>query len=228
MLAGVALALQNLSNGYFLVYAALWLPPYVLAQMALRGRLRDRRAWLGPLVCASVGIGLTAPFLYPYAQLRALGQPPRPLVAVVQYSADTYAWLTANEQLRLLGIAPADARAARGRSVPRPGAAAARARGARPGWPARWRARRRRGDRRRSSARRLAAGFARRRRTGRWRRSSSGTSLAILAALFAGQQRLYLGPVTISITDGTRLLVGLVAECCAAARRLTARARRVP
>ena len=34
--------------------------------------------------------------------------------------------------------------------------------------------------------------------------------MAILAALFAGQQRLYLGPVTISITDGTRLLLGLV------------------
>ena len=57
----------------------------------------------GPLVCAGVGIGLTAPFLYPYAQLRALGQPPRPMVAVVQYSADTYAWLTANEQLRFWG-----------------------------------------------------------------------------------------------------------------------------
>ena len=74
-----------------------------MAQVALRGRLRDRRAWLGPLICASVGIGLTAPFLYPYARLRALGQPPRPLVSVVQYSADTYAWLTANEQLQFWG-----------------------------------------------------------------------------------------------------------------------------
>ncbi len=101
VLAGLALALQNLSNGYFLVYAALWLPPYVLAQIVLRGRVRDARAWLGPAVTAIVGIGITAPFLYPYLQLRRLGQPPRPLAAVVQYSADSYAWLTANDQLRL-------------------------------------------------------------------------------------------------------------------------------
>ena len=56
-LALVALALQNLSNGYFLVYAALWLPPYVLAQMALRARLHDRRAWLGFAALAREALG---------------------------------------------------------------------------------------------------------------------------------------------------------------------------
>ena len=103
VIAGVALALQNLSNGYFLVYSALWLPPYALAQIAWRGRFRDVRAWTGPAMAASIGIGLTAPFLYPYAQLRAQGQPPRPLAAVAQYSADSYAWLTANDQLWFWG-----------------------------------------------------------------------------------------------------------------------------
>ena len=36
--------------------AALWLPPYVVAQIALRARLRDPRAWRGPLVCAGIGV----------------------------------------------------------------------------------------------------------------------------------------------------------------------------
>lgn len=36
-----------------------------------------------------------------------------------------------------------------------------------------------------------------------------GHVIAILLALFAGEQRLHAGPITISITDGARLLVGL-------------------
>jgi len=35
-----------------------------------------------------------------------------------------------------------------------------------------------------------------------------GHIVAILLALFAGEQRLHVGPLTISMTDGTRLLVG--------------------
>ncbi|HTV01164.1 MAG TPA: 6-pyruvoyl-tetrahydropterin synthase-related protein [Luteitalea sp.] len=200
VLAGLALALQNLSNGYFLVYAALWLPIYVCAQIALRGRLRDLRAWLGPVITATVGIGLTAPFLYPYVQLKAQGQPARPLAAVVQYSADTYAWLTANDQLwfwgarlqRLVrpegdlfaGLVPI------GLAVVVMGMVAVQ----------RWR-----GDD----------------ATGRppvWRRAvavvaavlTAGHVIAILLALFGGVVRLRLGVATISISDGTRLLVGFV------------------
>ena len=206
-LAGVALALQNLSNGYFLVYAALWLPPYVLAQVALRGQLRDRRAWLGPLVSAGIGIGLTAPFLYPYARLRALGQPPRPLVAVVQYSADTYAWITANEQLRFWGTRLATLVRPEGDLFPGVvplglvfvalALAALR----------RWRASGEddRGAGRRVSRMDLLRGIV---ATG-LTLLAVGHVAAIAAALFAGQQRLYLGPVTVSITDGTRLLIGL-------------------
>jgi hypothetical protein len=39
-----------------------------------------------------------------------------------------------------------------------------------------------------------------------------GHVVAIVAALFAGEQRLHLGPLTVSITDGARLLIGLAAS----------------
>ncbi len=225
VLAGFALALQNLSNGYFLIYAGLWLPPYVLAQAALRRRLLDRRAWLGPLLCAVIGVGLTAPFLYPYVQLRAHGQPARPLVAVVQYSADSQAWLTANAQLRFWGprlqtvvrpegdlfpgvvpvllalVALASAGAARWRT------AAAAERPARP--------------RVRTWLPTLASAAAAVLAT-----LVALHLIAVVAALFAGTQRVYLGPLTISITDGTRLLTGLLLSL-ALLLLVSPRARRV-
>jgi hypothetical protein len=208
VLAGLALAMQNLSNGYFLVYAALWLPPYVVAQIFLRGRVRDARAWAGPAVTAIVGIGITVPFLYPYLQLRRLGQPPRPIAAVVQYSADTYAWLTANDQLRLWSTHLQTLVRPEGDLFPGlvplvlAGIALALV-GAE-----RWRGSRKITDRRTSPTAtnpRLAL-----------RRAVAvvagvlvvGHVVAILLALFAGEQRLHVGPLTISMTDGTRLLVG--------------------
>ncbi len=199
VLAGLALAMQNLSNGYFLVYAALWLPPYVLAQIVLRGRVRDARAWVGPAITAIVGIAITAPFLYPYLQLRRLGQPPRPLAAVVQYSADSYAWLTANDQLRLWsthlqtfvrpegdlfpGLVPLVLVAI---AMVLVGADRSRDSGG-VGHPA--------------LPRRVVVVIA--------GALVVGHVVAILLALFAGEQRLHVGPLTISMTDGTRLLIGL-------------------
>ncbi len=206
-IGGLALAAQNLSNGYFLVYAALWLPPYVIAQVALRRRLRDPRAWLGPLAIAAIGIAITAPFLYPYARLRALGQPPRPLAAVVQYGADTQAWFTANDQLRFWG--------SRLPTIVRPEgdlfpglvpvvlvALLLAFVGAR-----RWRAG---GELTRgaSPAVRDRASTARRTLSVVACALTVGHAVAIGLALFIGVARLHLGLVTISITDGTRLLVG--------------------
>jgi hypothetical protein len=216
LMAGAALALQNLSNGYFLVYAALWLPPYVLAQIALRCRLRDRTAWLGPAIAAVIGIAITAPFLHPYLQLRRLGQPPRPLAAVVQYSADSYAWLTANDQLRLWsthlqtlvrpegdlfpGLVPlvfvvvavvlAGAERWRAYTDGRLGEPALPTDSALP-----------------KTRRAMRSGLAVIATT-----AAVAYIVAILLALFAGEQRLYLGPLTISMTDGGRLLIGLVSS----------------
>lgn len=208
VLAGLALAMQNLSNGYFLVYSVLWLPPYVLAQIVLRRRVRDLRAWLGPAVAACIGIAITAPFLYPYLQLRRLGQPPRPMAAVVQYSADSYAWLTANDQLRLWsthlqtfvrpegdlfpGLVPLALvligliviGAGRWQQATfDPGTTQPAASRGRPMWI------------------RLVSVLA--------GALTLGHIIAIVLALFTGEQRMHVGPITISITDGTRLLIGL-------------------
>jgi len=216
VLAGLALAAQNLSNGYFLVYAALWLPPYVAAQAWLRHRLRDARAWLGPAIAAAVGVGLTLPFLYPYVQVRRLGQPSRPLAAVVEYSADTYAWLTANGQLRLWGtrlqtmvrpegdlfpgavpvllVAIAALLAIRDRRMALPSPGVVVSQGLKP---------------LASSPRKPGARRVRRSVAVVAALLAAGHVVAIALALFAGQQRVYVGPITISITDGTRLIVGL-------------------
>jgi hypothetical protein len=200
VLGGLALAAQTLSNGYFLIYAALWLPPYVVAQVLLRREAGKWSAWKGPLITGGLGIALTAPFLYPYVQLRRLGQPPRPLAAVVQYSADSLAWLTANDQLRFWG--------SRLQTLVRPEGDLF------PGlvplvlmvvalvltFRDRWWKTANSGAAPRSLAFRALAGLA--------ALLLAAHAAAILLALFAGTARVYLGPLTISITDGTRLLIG--------------------
>lgn len=228
VLAGVALALQNLSNGYYLIYAALMLPPYVVAQVAVRGRCRDPRAWLGPAVTALVGSALTVPLLYPYLQLRARGQPPRPMAAVTRYSADAFGWLTANDQLWFWG--------SRLRALVRPegdlfpglvpvllAVMACVLVGA-----GRWR---------RASSRVTAAAPMSRGSIARRVAAVGAAGLvawhaaAIMMALFGGEQRLHVGPVTVSMTDGRRLLlwmVGSLAVLLATSRRARAVLRDEP
>lgn len=101
--AGLALAAQNLSNGYYLFYLALLLPPYVIVQILVRRRVADWRAWAGPALAAAIAAVITVPMMYPYLQLRAQGGGVRPLGVVASYGADTQAWFTAGETLRLWG-----------------------------------------------------------------------------------------------------------------------------
>lgn len=230
VLGGVALAAQNLSNGYYLFYLALLLPPWVIAQVWTRRLLRDRRTWTGIVLTAAVAGALTLPFMYPYLRLRAAGQATRPLAAVAYYGADTMAWVTANDQLRLWGWM---------RPMPRPEgdlfpgtvpvmlSLAALAltwrervrvdareprRGVRGGWA--------------SLARRYVAALA------------AGLvalhTLAIALALFAGLTRVALGPVVVSFGNGRRLLmiwalsVALLLATSARARRAVTDTPRAP
>ena len=104
-LAGGSLAwiLQNLSSGYYLFYFS----PVVLIYMAWE--LTIRRRWLDARTMARLAIavvavgGATASLAVPYFQLRQLGFGPRALVDVEQYSADVYAYLTADPKLRVWG-----------------------------------------------------------------------------------------------------------------------------
>jgi hypothetical protein len=209
-LAGLALAAQNLANGYYLFYLALLLPPYVLAQLVARRALRSWRVWCGPVVAALVAAALTIPLLYPYLQLRRLGQSARPMAAVAMYGADTQAWLTANDQLRIWGWL---------RTFPRPegdlfpGVTSLALAALGLGLTLHTRSRRHVARALQERSREDTAA----RHVTRWSRTRSlvatvaGASLAwhsvaIVLSLFGGFRRIGLGPVTVSMTDPTRLL----------------------
>jgi len=110
--AMAALVAQNLSCGYYLVFFAPFVAGYVLYEMVSRHLLRDRRAWLSLLVAGAVVVGLTAPFLAPYAALRASGPAWRSVEEVDSFSADLASYVTAFPRLRFWGprlqAAPSD------------------------------------------------------------------------------------------------------------------------
>ena len=101
--AAVALVANNLSNGYFLLFFAPVVPAYALWEMARRGRLRDLRTWAS-LAVTAVGVGAsTVPFMLPYVWLRKATGEHRSIDEVKWFSADVYAYATAEFNLRLLG-----------------------------------------------------------------------------------------------------------------------------
>jgi hypothetical protein len=104
-LAGGAAAwlLQNLSSGYYLLFFSPIVVLYLAWEMTVRHRWTDARTLvrLGS-ACAIVGLA-TVPFLLPYLELRNLGFSARSLAETDRYSADAYAYLTADPNLRLAG-----------------------------------------------------------------------------------------------------------------------------
>ena len=93
--AVLALVVQNLSCGYYLLYFAPFVVAYAVHGMGQCGRLADRRTWVG-LVAAGVAVVLlTLPFLLPYLAANASGGIARPRWEVELFSADVYSYLTA-------------------------------------------------------------------------------------------------------------------------------------
>jgi len=71
--AALAVVVQGLSCGYFLLYFAPFVAAYVVYELADRRRLRSASAWW-PLVLAGLFVIVaTTPFLLPYRELRAAG-----------------------------------------------------------------------------------------------------------------------------------------------------------
>jgi hypothetical protein len=104
-LAGAAGAwiAQNLSCGYYLLFFSPVVLLYVAWELTVRGLWRDRRELLRiGAACAMVGVA-TLPFLVPYLELRRLGFSPRSLAETRRFSADVYAYFTADPNLRLWG-----------------------------------------------------------------------------------------------------------------------------
>src|SRR5262249_31797520 len=104
-LAGAAAAwvLQNLSCGYYLLFFSPVAVGYIAWELSARRLWRDRRELSRLAVAFAVVVFATVPFLLPYLELRALGFNPRSLDETRRFSADVYAYLTADPNLRLWG-----------------------------------------------------------------------------------------------------------------------------
>jgi hypothetical protein len=104
-LAGAAAAwvLQNLSCGYYLLFFSPVAAAYIAWELSVRGLWRDRRELARIAVACFVVVAATLPFLVPYLELRALGFNPRSIEETRKFSADVYAYFTADPNLRLWG-----------------------------------------------------------------------------------------------------------------------------
>ena len=104
-LAGAALALaaQNLSSGYYLLFFAPFAAAFVFWQIAIRGLWRDRLVWAHLTAAAMVVAAITAPLLVPYAAVRGQGFIERTLTEVSRFSADVYSYATAFPGQRVWG-----------------------------------------------------------------------------------------------------------------------------
>jgi hypothetical protein len=104
-LAGAAAAwlAQNLSCGYYFLFFSPVVVLYMVWEIVTRGLWRNARSLMSiTSACGAVALA-TVPFLLPYVELRRLGFSPRSIVETVRFSADTYAYLTADPSLRLAG-----------------------------------------------------------------------------------------------------------------------------
>jgi hypothetical protein len=102
--ASAALAVQNLSCGYYLLFFSPFVAAYCLFEMAQRGLLRSLRVWRS-LTLSALGIGLvTWPFISPYLALRVHGDVGvRSYGEALQFSADVWSFATAADASRLWG-----------------------------------------------------------------------------------------------------------------------------
>ncbi len=104
-LAGAAAAwlVQNLSCGYYLLFFTPVVFLYIAWELIRRRMWGDRRALMQIGIAIAVVLAATVPFLLPYVELRRLGFSPRSLAETRRFSADVYAYFTADPNLRLWG-----------------------------------------------------------------------------------------------------------------------------
>ena len=101
--AAVAWTLQNLSCGYYLLFFSPMVVAYLIWEISTRAQWKHFRT-LALVSTAIAGVALaTLPFALPYLALRQLGFSARSLHETDHFSADVYAYLTADPNLRLWG-----------------------------------------------------------------------------------------------------------------------------
>ena len=104
-LAGAAAAwfLQNLSCGYYLLFFSPIVALYLAWELTTRKLWTNRRVVASVAIACAAVVAATIPFLIPYLELRRLGFNPRSLAETKKFSADVYAFLTADPNLWLWG-----------------------------------------------------------------------------------------------------------------------------
>ena len=101
--AAIALVLQCLSSGYYLLFFSPFAVAFGVWEIASRRLWRDLRMW-GELAAAGAVVAvLVSPFLLPYAALRETARASRPIAEVELYSADVYSYATAFSAQRVWG-----------------------------------------------------------------------------------------------------------------------------
>jgi hypothetical protein len=99
----LALVAQGLSCGYYLLFFTPFAALYAVWEMARHGRLKDVRMWLAFVFAALVFVGVTLPFLLPYAELRALEPTTRDMLTVCTGSADLFSYVSSNPRSPIWG-----------------------------------------------------------------------------------------------------------------------------
>jgi hypothetical protein len=104
-LAGAAAAwlVENLSSGYYLLFFSPIVILYIGWELTRRDRWRDARTLMRVGCAIAIVLAATAPFLLPYLELRRLGFSPRSVAETQRFSADVYAYFTADPNLWLWG-----------------------------------------------------------------------------------------------------------------------------
>lgn len=101
--ASAAWLVQNLSCSYYLIFFSPVLAMYIAWELTTRRLWKDLPTLGRLLVAGAGGVLATTPFVLPYIRLRRLGFSPRPPEEVAHFSADVYAYLTADPNLRVWG-----------------------------------------------------------------------------------------------------------------------------
>jgi hypothetical protein len=104
-LAGAAIAwvVQNLSCGYYFLFFTPVVLLYIAWEITRRALWGDARMLARTSLAIGAGLAATVPFLLPYVELRRLGFSPRSLAETRRFSADVYAYFTADPNLHLWG-----------------------------------------------------------------------------------------------------------------------------
>ena len=101
--AAAAWLAQNLSCSYYLVFFSPVLALYLVWELTMRRLWRDGRTVARLAAAGTSVVVATLPFVVPYVELRRLGFPARSLGETGHFSANVYAYLTADPNARLWG-----------------------------------------------------------------------------------------------------------------------------